>query len=119
MVSDERTFRVDRIRDLVVLDEIFSRPTKVPEPGVGYSASPGDVVCDIDLFPRAKWVLEYYPVEVLREFKSKTRIRFSAPDVEVPARLLLRLGENALLVRGSEVADRVRELGSDLLSKYR
>lgn len=119
LVAAERTFRVDRIRDLDVLDEIFSRPTKVPEPGVGYSASPGDVVCDIDLFPRAKWVLEYYPVEVLREFKSKTRIRFSAPDAEVPARLLLRLGENAQLVKGSEVADRVRELGSDLLSRYR
>ena len=119
MVADERTFRVDRVRDLTVLDERFSRPKKVPEPGVGYAASPGDVVCDIDLFPRANWVLEYYPVEVLREFKTKTRIRFSAPDVEVPARLLLRLGENAQLVNGFEVADRVRELGSNLLAMYR
>ena len=119
LVDDERTFRVDRIRELDVLEETFDRPRKVPEPGVGYSASPGDVVCDIDLYPKAKWVLEYYPVEVLREFKSKTRIRFSAPDAEVPARLLLRLGDSARLVNGTEVADRVRDLGSHLLSMYR
>jgi len=119
LVDDERTFRVDRIRELDVLEETFDRPRKVPEPGVGYSASPGDIVCDIDLHPKAKWVLEYYPVEVLREFKSKTRIRFSAPDAEVPARLLLRLGDSARLVNGTEVADRVRDLGSHLLSMYR
>ncbi len=119
LVDDERTFRVDRIRDLEVLEEAFARPKKVPAPGVGYSASPGDVVCDIDLYPRAQWVLEYYPVEVVREYKTKTRIRFSAPDPEVPARLLLRLGDNARLVKGPEVAERVRELGSSLLATYR
>jgi proteasome accessory factor C len=119
LVDDERTFRVDRIRELEVLEESFNRPKTVPEPGVGYSASPEDVVCDIDLYPKAKWVLEYYPVEIIREYKTKTRIRFSAPDAEVPARLLLRLGENARLVSGPEVAERVRELGSSLLETYR
>jgi len=119
LVDGERTFRVDRIRDLEILDEVFTRPKKVPEPGVGYSASPGDVVCDIDLYQKARWVLEYYPVEVVREYKTKTRIRFSAPDAEVPARLLLRLGDNARLVKGPEVANRVRELGSRLLAMYR
>lgn len=119
LVDDERTFRVDRIRDLVVLEESFTRPREVPEPGVGYTASPGDIVCDIDLLPKARWVLEYYPVEVIREHKTKTRIRFSAPDPEVPARLLLRLGENARLVKGPEVAERVNELGSLLLTTYR
>ena len=119
LVEDERTFRVDRIRELEVLEESFNRPKTVPEPGVGYSASPEDVVCDIDLYPKAKWVLEYYPVEIIREYKTKTRIRFSAPDAEVPARLLLRLGENARLVSGTEVAERVRELCSSLLETYR
>ena len=119
LVADERTFRVDRIRDLGVLEESFTRPPEVPEPGVGYTASPGDIVCDIDLLPKASWVLEYYPVEVIREYKSKTRIRFSAPDPEVPARLLLRLGENARLVKGPEVSERVSELGSLLLTTYR
>jgi len=119
LVDDERTFRVDRIRDLELLPESFTRPKNVPEPGVGYTASPRDVVCEIDLTPKAQWVLEYYPVDVVREYKTKIRIRFSAPDPEVPARLLLRLGDSARLVKGPEVAERVTELGSLLLDRYR
>lgn len=80
LVEDERTFRVDRIRDLEVLDESFERPETVPEPGVGYTASDGDVVCEISLSPNAYWVMEYYPVEVVREGKRTTRVRFSSPD---------------------------------------
>jgi proteasome accessory factor C len=119
LVDDERTFRVDRIRDLEVTDEIFERPKRVPEPGVGYTASEDDVVCIIDLYAKALWVLEYYPVEVLRQSGRSTRIRFSAPDAEVPARLLLRLGQDARLVKGVEVAERVEDLGGRLLVVYR
>lgn len=118
MVEDERTFRVDRIKDLEVTGERFDRPERVPEPVVGYTASDDDIVCEIELSPSAYWVLEYYPVEVTKQLKTKKRIRFSAPDPEVPARLLLRLGTNARLVKGEEVAARVRELGSVLLETY-
>ena len=119
LVDGERTFRVDRIRDLEVTDETFERPQRVPEPGVGYTASEDDVVCTIDLYAKALWVLEYYPVEVLRQSGRSTRIRFSAPDAEVPARLLLRLGQDAKLVKGLEVAERVEDLGGRLLAAYR
>ena len=119
LVGEERTFRVDRIRSVEPLDdEIRTALLSIPEPGVGYTASDDDVICTIDLYPRAKWVLEYYPVEVKRETSKATRIRFSAPDAEVPARLLLRLGEEARLVAGPEVSERVRELGSRLLDRY-
>jgi proteasome accessory factor C len=119
LVAGQRTFRVDRIKELEVLDETFERPEAVPEPGVGYSPSKDDVTCVIDLDPAARWVLEYYPVEVVRETKRATRIRFHSPDAEVPARLLLRLGANARLVEGAEVAARVDEIGRALLSRYR
>jgi proteasome accessory factor C len=119
LVAGQRTFRVDRIKELEVLDETFERPEVVPEPGVGYSPSKDDVTCVIDLDPAARWVLEYYPVEVVRETKRATRIRFHSPDAEVPARLLLRLGANARLVEGAEVAARVDEIGRALLSRYR
>ena len=118
LVVGQRTFRVDRIKELEVLDETFVRPEAVPEPGVGYSPSKDDVTCLIDLDPAARWVLEYYPVEVVRESKGATRIRFHSPDAEVPARLLLRLGADARLVEGSEVAARVDEIGRALLSRY-
>jgi proteasome accessory factor C len=118
LVNDERTFRVDRIRDLDVGVETFARPETIPEPGVGYTPAADDVVCVIDLYRQALWVLEYYPVEVMRESSRTTRIRFSAPDPEVPARLLLRLGIDARLVEGPEVADRIKELGESLLAVY-
>ena len=118
VVDGERTFRVDRIRNVEILDERFEPPETVPEPGVGYTASDDDVVCTIDLFPRARWVLEYYPVEVLRESSKATRIRFSAPDPEVPARLLLRLGGDARLVEGRDVTERVRALGRRRRDRY-
>lgn len=119
LVGEERTFRVDRIRDLEVTEETFDRPDNVPEPGVGYTASDDDVVCEISLNPNAYWVMEYYPVEVLREGTRTTRVRFSSPDAEVPARLLLRLGADARLLKGDEVARRTRELGDQILSIYR
>lgn len=119
MVEGERTFRVDRIRALEVLDETFDRPEEVSLPGVGYSPSDDDVVCVIDLSPRSRWVLEYFPVEVLSESAKRTRIRFSSADAELPARLMLRLGGGARLVEGAEVAERIRDLGGRLRALYR
>lgn len=118
LVGGQRTFRVDRIKELQVGDERFERPAKVPEPGVGYQPSDGDVATVIDLGPAARWVLEYYPVEVLTESPAATRIRFHSPDAEVPARLLLRLGTHGRLVEGPEVRDRVLEIGKSLLGTY-
>jgi len=118
MVGAERVFRVDRIRDLVVLEERFERPEGLPEPGVAYSPSDDDVVARIRLTPNATWVLDYYPVDVLKETKSGTEIRFSSPDAEIPARLLLRLGGEARLLQGDEVRSKVNEIADRLREKY-
>lgn len=118
LVEDVRTFRLDRIKAWSVSDETFERPEEIPDPGVGYVPSDEDVVCEISLTPRARWVMEYYPVEIVREGVRTTRVRFSSPDVEVPARLLLRLGDTAKLVKGEAVRRRVRELGEQILARY-
>jgi predicted DNA-binding transcriptional regulator YafY len=118
LVDGPRTFRVDRIRELQILDEAFERPDEVTTPGVGYAPSKDDVTCVIDLGVEARWVLDYYPVEIVKESSKGTRIRFHSPDAEVPARLLLRLGSHARLVDGAEVAVRIGEIGAELLSKY-
>ncbi|MEX0796894.1 MAG: WYL domain-containing protein [Acidimicrobiia bacterium] len=119
LVEDVRTFRVDRIRELTVEDETFQPPEEIPEPGVGYTPSDHDVRAEIELYPAAKWVLEYYPVELISETDESTTIRFSSTDAELPARLLLRLGPTAALIEGDEVAARVRELGASLKARYR
>lgn len=118
LVDGQRTFRVDRIKELNVLDEEFERPRSVPEPRVGYAPSKDDITCVIDLKPAARWVLEYYPVEVVRESSRTLRIRFHSPDAEVPARLLLRLGADGRLVEGPEVAARLAEIGQAVLDRH-
>jgi proteasome accessory factor C len=119
MVDSERVFRVDRIREMEVLDEHFDRPESVPDPGVGYSPSDDDVVARIKLSPAASWVLDYYPVEIVSRDDTGTEILFFSAQAEVPARLLLRLGDAARLLEGPVVAERLGELGAALLRKYR
>lgn len=118
LVGAERVFRVDRIRDLEVLEDHFERPDGLPEPGVRYAPSDDDVVATILLRPEAAWVLDYYPVEMLERTEAGTEILFSSPDVEIPARLLLRLGRSAELLKGDAVARRLGEMGASLLRKY-
>lgn len=119
MVDAERVFRVDRIRDLEVLDERFERPDRMTEPEISYTPSEEDVVARIRLSPSATWVMDYYPVDVLKKTKSGTEIRFSSPDAEIPARLLLRLGSQARLLEGDEVRARASAIAGALRAKYR
>jgi predicted DNA-binding transcriptional regulator YafY len=66
----------------------------------------------------ATWVLGYYPVDVLKERKTGTEIRFSSSDAEIPARLLLRLGGRANLIEGEEVRARALSIAERLRQKY-
>lgn len=117
-VGESRTFRIDRIKDLRMTDDTFVKPDEIPTPGVGYTPADGDISGVIELSPRAKWVLEYYPVEIIEDTPESTTIRFSAPDPELPARLLLRLGGTAKLLEGAEIAERMRQIGQQIAEKY-
>jgi proteasome accessory factor C len=119
LVGAERVFRVDRIRELDVLDEEFDRPEALAEPEIAYTPSDEDIVARIRLAPSARWVLDYYPVDVLKETKTGTEIRFSSPDAEIPARLLLRLGDQARLLQGDEVRARAAAIAQALRDRYR
>jgi proteasome accessory factor C len=118
LVEAERVFRVDRIRALKLTESHFDRPEGIPQPGVTYSPSDDDIVCRIGLSPSALWVLDYYPVEVISESKKETVISFSSPDAQIPARLLLRLGDAARFISGEEVRATVAEIGKNLLAIY-
>ena len=106
------------MRSVEPTEETFEVPENLPEPAVRYTPSEEDVRCVLDLGPRARWVLEYYPVEVLDERGETVRVRFASPDPSVPAGLLLRLGGDATLVEGKEVADALARLRRDVLARY-
>ncbi|MDQ3782141.1 MAG: WYL domain-containing protein [Actinomycetota bacterium] len=120
LAGDARVFRIDRIRSLRAVGERFQRPAETPPPLVSYNRGDDDVMCLIRLGPRARWVTDYYPVDVVDDAGDggPVTIRFFAGDASVAARLLLRLGGDAELVEGDEVAAAVADLRRRILARY-
>ncbi|MGH9167654.1 MAG: helix-turn-helix transcriptional regulator [Acidimicrobiia bacterium] len=114
----ERVFRLDRVRASEPTEERFEPPEEPPSPQVRYTPGEEDVRSVIRLGQRARWVAEYYPVEVLESGEDGMLVRFSSGDAGVAARLLLRLGGDARLVEGAEVAAALDELRGHILSRY-
>lgn len=112
--DDERVFRIDRIRSVVETPDEFEPPEQSPAPEVRYVPDEEDVRADIGLGPGAAWVADYYPVEHL----GNDRIRFSASDPAVVAKLLLRLGSDAELLTGDEVASTLDDYRNRLKKLY-
>lgn len=118
MAGDRRQFRVDRIRHLAATEERFQPPAEVPTPEVRYTPAAEDVRCRLELSAAARWVVEYYPVDIVSDDGEKLVVDFSASDPMVAARLLLRLGGSARLLHGDEVATTLEGLRHRLLSLY-
>jgi proteasome accessory factor C len=114
----ERVFRVDRIRRAEPTDEFFEPPSPRPEPPIGYVATEDDVVATIELRRGALWVLEYYRLDVVERGEDRAVVRFSTYEPAVAAQLLLRLGPNATLIEGPEVATALDTLRTTLLTRY-
>ena len=118
LAEDLRTFRVDRIRSLEERPQLFKRPKEVEHPDIGFTASADAVYAILALGPGARWVAEYYPVDVIRETRKEVLVRFAMSDPRVAARLLVRLGKSARLVEGEEVAGEVKRLRRAILARY-
>lgn len=118
LADDERVFRVDRIVDLVVLDETYERRS-APVPGpIRYQPSESDVRVTFLVAPSAAWVAEYYPVEAEDTGDGRLRITMSVSDPSVAARLLLALGDQASGVEGDVVRDARDDLRQRILARY-
>jgi proteasome accessory factor C len=85
---------------------------------VGYTPSEDDVRAVIKLGDQARWVADYYPVEVLEDVPDGLVVRFSASDPSVIGRLLVRLGPHAELIEGEAVAHSTAELRRTILARY-
>lgn len=121
LVQDERTFVLDRMKNLTVLStpavgpEDFD-PTRFQDVDI---AGPGSFVATIDLSPRGLWVLDYYPVlsRVLLE-DGWTRIAIAFGGTAIATRLMLRLGSDARVEDPPELAVGVQDLARRLLNRY-
>ncbi len=118
LADAERVFRVDRVRSADRTGERFEPPEAPRAPEVRYTPAPDDVQATILLGPRARWVADYYPVEEIGADTDGLTIRFTASDPAVIAGVLLRLGGDAELVEGPEVAGALAALRSAILDRY-
>lgn len=118
LAGAERIFRIDRVRSVEILDESIEPPAEPRVPEVRYTPGEEDVRATIRLASAARWVIDYYPVEVVSESDEEVVIRFSAADPAVAARLLLRLGPLATLEEGVEVAAAVSDMRQRILARY-
>jgi len=118
LAEAERVFRVDRIRSAFSTDDGFDPPDRLPPAEVHYTSGVDDVRATIRLGPAARWVGEYYPVDVLEDTDDGLLVEFSAADPAVAARLLIRLGDHARLEEGAEVAAARDTLRLRVLERY-
>jgi proteasome accessory factor C len=117
-----RTFRLDRVLDVAVLDV----PASVPETAESVDVDAGlfrpsesDVRAELELAAGARWVAESYPTESVIELgDGRLRITIRTQDTSLIRRLALRLGEEARVTAPAELADEVRAAAAAALALY-
>ena len=113
-----RDFRLDRIRDLEVLDERAGPIPEVVEPP-GYIPSDGDERFVLEVASEARWITEWAVVDDVTELDGgRARIAMRTPDLRWAARLVLRLGDAARIVEPEQLAPEVAALNRRTLQRY-
>ena len=120
--EDRRLFRLDRVSDVAVLDTPVDDHSDLPPRDLSegiFQPSERDTLVTLRLEPRARWVAEYYPVEVTEEVGGgELRIQLRVGDPEWLTRLMLRLGGAARIEEPTELAEAVHRAASQALRNY-
>jgi proteasome accessory factor C len=117
-----RLFRLDRIRDLEVLDVPAQVPAEAEPRDVDaglFLPSPDDVQVTLELTPQGRWVADYYPCDSVEELgEGRLRIVLSTPDTRWVRGLALRLGDQGRVVAPAELAAGIRDDAARALALY-
>ncbi|MBM7775093.1 proteasome accessory factor C [Actinokineospora baliensis] len=106
-----RLFRLDRVDEVVVLDEPaapppYAEPTDTSE-GL-FRAAPDQRSARLVLRPDARWISEYYPVEDVEELDGgRLRVRMRYSDSSWLVRLVLGQGGEVVVEEPAELAEAV------------
>src|SRR3954463_13291486 len=116
-----RTFRLDRVAEIRVLDEAAAPPQvelrDLSEGLVQPAAEDPEVVVEVG--PGGRWVAEYYPHDSADELSAGgLRITLRPPDPASLRRLALRLGRDGRIVSPRGLADSAREAARGALAAY-
>ncbi|MEU7136251.1 WYL domain-containing protein [Streptomyces sp. NPDC046261] len=116
-----RTFRLDRVAEIRILDEPSDPPPvelrDLSEGLVQPAAEDPEVV--IEVGPGGRWVAEYYPHDRAEELPDGgLRITLRTPDPASLRRLALRLGRDGRIAAPAQVADSARDAAREALAAY-
>ncbi|WP_431045262.1 helix-turn-helix transcriptional regulator [Streptomyces sp. P1-3] len=116
-----RTFRLDRVAEIRLLDERSDPPPIEPrdlsEGLVQPAAEDPEVVVEVG--PGGRWVAEYYPHDSADELPDGgLRITLRTPDPGSLRRLALRLGRDGRIVSPRDLADSARDAARQALAAY-
>lgn len=119
LAQDGRSFRLDRIRDLVVTDEVASGPPPDDISPPVYRPGPDDPLVVVEVSPDAAWVSDQVVLsDRQRGQDGWLRLQFQAATLDWAARLVLRLGAQARVAEPAELAALVRARAQDVLALY-
>ncbi|MFE5892664.1 helix-turn-helix transcriptional regulator [Streptomyces sp. NPDC002285] len=116
-----RTFRLDRVAEIRILDEPSVPPEielrDLSEGLVQPAAEDPEVVVEVG--PGGRWVAEYYPHDSADELADGgLRITLRTPDPTSLRRLALRLGRDGRIVSPAALADSARQAAREALAAY-
>lgn len=117
--GEERLLRVDRIRRAEVTGERFEPRGLAGAGRPLYSPGERDVPIRLLLYPKARWVAEYYRTESETEREDGSlEVVLPARRMEWVARLLVRLGGGAEILDPPGLKDLVRDIARRTLEQY-
>ncbi|WP_394435398.1 helix-turn-helix transcriptional regulator [Streptomyces sp. SGAir0957] len=116
-----RTFRLDRVAEIRILDEAAAPPEvelrDLSEGLVQPAAEDPEVIVEVG--PGGRWVAEYYPHDSAEELPDGgLRITLRTPDPSSLRRLALRLGRDGHIVAPAELAVSARDAARRALAAY-
>ena len=121
-VEDMRTFRLDRVLDVQLLEQAADVADDVRRRALDaglFAPDDSDRLVTLDLDPAARWVADYHPVEEVRERgDGGVVVRLRARDDAWIRRLALAVAGHGRVVDPPEVADEVAAAAAAALGGY-
>lgn len=112
-----RSFRMDRIRDVEVLDETSPARDGLEEATASWFTDSERRV-ELSLGPGAFWVPEYYPTHSVESDVTGLKVVLPVGSRDWLVSLLLRLGEDVVIVSDAEAVTEAAQRAKDALRAY-